>query len=177
MDDPFFSHRKDVTDVLNEIIIKVMVNKYKFSLHHYKKYRKAGEARTIENYKIPIEQQPQYERKFESGEEGKLPFYYEIYKFFAYKLVPSILEEEIKDMVLAYLQLLEYPNYYTPGNLERFVKNKETQIRQHIAKYSGIETYKDMEYDYRSLIDLRSDTYAVFLKILKEYSNLQTIIS
>lgn len=113
-------------------------------MHHYKKYHKTGEARNIENYKNPIVQQPQYERKFESGKEGKLPFYCETYKFSIYKLVPSILKEETKDMVLAFLKLLEYPNYYTSGNSERFVENKENQIRQYITKYSGIETYNDM---------------------------------
>jgi hypothetical protein len=171
MDDPFFAYRKEVTDILNEIIIKVMVNKYQFSLENYKKYRKAGEARNIENYMISIEQQPQYERKFESGEEGKLPFYYEIYKFFTYRLLPSLLEKDIIDMVLAYLTLLEYPIKYKKGKLESFLEKKNDLIDQYIKRNSKRESYGDMEYDYKSLVRLRFNTYEMFLKVLKEYEN------
>jgi hypothetical protein len=171
MDDPFFSYRKEVTEILNEIIIKVMVNKYNFSLTNYKKYQKYEEVRNTENYQTPIKQQPRFEEKTDSGEEGKAPFYSEMSKFFKFKIVPSILEEVIKEMTLSYLKLLEYPDDYVAGGLENYLKNKEDIIEQYIKKNEKRETYEDMEYDYRGLINLRYNTYKIFLEILKEHSN------
>ena len=173
IDDPLYHNNENnnkIKIILDDIIIKVLVDKARYVLERYKIYEESGNARWIENYRDPINQASQYEEKYETGTMGTLPFYNDIVNFFNYKIIPSTIKKESTSMILSYLKLLGYPkDKISKEDIIYFFENKYRLIKEYIFQHKDRQSDINHNYNYENLINLRFDTQELFQKILNEY--------
>lgn len=96
IDDTFIMLNKDAKKILNDIIIKVFERRIRYVLDKYKIYEESAKARIIENYRNPIYQKPQYEEKYESGIQGRLPHFMDIVNFSIIKLFHNRFQKKLR---------------------------------------------------------------------------------
>ncbi|MDN5845951.1 MAG: hypothetical protein L0H53_06725 [Candidatus Nitrosocosmicus sp.] len=173
IDSSYFGLNKQLKTIIDSLVIKVMEKKTWNMLYKYKIYEKSGEGRTILNERESNRERSKltYETVFTSGKEGKLPFYKEIENYFnGRRIIPVLIEDEIKKMIKSYLNLLEYPKEFKMKKIDILLKNKDKLAEQYYNKYKHKEIHEDSEYDFEQLVKLIFNNHSLFLRTLKEYN-------
>lgn len=172
--DSFFilygKHIQVIQKILKEIIVDKVISKTLSDLGDLKNHQIETGGIYMQNYQNPISRIPDYEFKFFIGQDRKWNSFSELHNFFNTRVISKDIANETKNMVLAFLELLEYPNVYDQ-EIEEFLMNKDDLLRQHIESITEQEISEAGRYDYKKLIRLRFDTFELFAKCLKEYRN------
>lgn len=170
-----FAHNDKLKIIFNDLVIKVIENRTRHILQKYKIFQQFGEARVYENRREINNERSSltYETIFESGKEGKLPFYSEIRNYFnSRRIIPSKIEDEVQKMIMSYLKLLEYPKEFKIKEIDNFLNNKDNLMENYYQKYKNREDNGDSEYDFRQMVKLMFCSHEMFLKSIREYNKV-----
>lgn len=169
-------HNTKLKIILNDLIVRLIEKRTRYMLFKYKIYRQSGEAITKMNERElnTVRSKLTYETEFRTGKEGRLPFFQEIKNYFrGRRIIPSLIETEVKNMIFAYLYLLDYPKEFETKEIDKFLKNKDKLAEEDYNKNKNrqvLDYYEcESEYEFKHLIKLIYDTDALFLKTLREY--------